>query len=262
MRRIDPIAAVIGGVSTVAAIVFGVPVFAALGIGIVTTGVASAGQVLAARRAEPKPSWEAVAEPPTPLHEQEQRWIDQAAAAVSAIRRGVRALPSGPLQQRLGGVASKAEGVLDDLRRVAEQVAATRRASGQLDLPRLSTDLSRLTSTMERSGDPDVARDLHRSVEAVREQLRIGRRLASARVALQTRIEAGTLGLQQLAAQVGEMSALAPLGGDAWSHGGLIDELTTQLDALRAGLGDATVMSSTALRALDMEGGDDVPIDA
>lgn len=260
LRRIDPIAAAIGGVSAGAAIVFGVPVLAAVGIGVVTASVASVGQVLAARR-EPSPSWEAVADPAEPLHEQEQRWIDQAAAAVSAIRRGVRALPSGPLQQRLGAVALKAEGVLDDLRRVAEQVAATRRASGQLDLPKLSTDLSRLTSTMERGGDPDVARDLHRSVEAVREQLRIGRRLASARVALQTRIEAGTLGLQQLAAQVGEMSALAPPSGGAWPHGEQIDELTTQLDALRAGLGDVTVMSRTALRALDTEGGDDVAID-
>ena len=64
MGRIDPIAAVIGGVSAVAAIMFGVPVIAAFGIGLVTTGVATAGQVLAARRAEPLPAWEAIPEPP------------------------------------------------------------------------------------------------------------------------------------------------------------------------------------------------------
>jgi hypothetical protein len=79
-------------------------------------------------------------------------------------------------------------------------------------------------------------------------------------VGLQTRIEAGTLGLQQLAAQVGEMTALAPPGGGAWQHGHLIEELTTQLEALRAGLSDAGAMSQRALGAMDPEGGDDVSV--
>ena len=104
--------------------------------------------------------------------------------------------------------------------------------------------------------------DLERSIDAVEEQIRIGHRMASARRALQARIEAGTLGLQQLAAQVGEMSALAPPGGGSWSQGALIDELTARLDALRAGLGDATVTSRRALGAMDTEGETDAPFDA
>ena len=135
--------------------------------------------------------------------------------AVTAIRRGVGGLDAGPLRERLGAVASETEGVLDDLPRLGLHVAAIRRAGSQLDLPQLSTDLSRLTSTLERSDDPDVIRDLQRSVEAVREQLRVGRRLSSTRVGSQTRIEAGTLGLQQLAAQVGAQLG-KPLTGEGW----------------------------------------------
>ena len=96
----------------------------------------------------------------------------------------------------------------------------------------------------------------------MREQLRVGRRLSSTRVGSQTRIEAGTLGLQQLAAQVGEMVALAPAGGGTWQHGELIEELTIRLDALRAGLSDAGAAGRRVLGATDPERGEhDVPID-
>ena len=115
-------------------------------------------------------------------------------------------------------------------------------------------------ATLQLSEDPDMVRDLQRSVDAVREQLRIGRRLTDARTVLQARIESGALGLQQLAAQVGEMTALAPPGGGVWLQGERIDELTTQLEALRAGLSDAGAMSRRALVAIDPEGGNDVPV--
>ena len=262
MERIDPVAVVMGGASTCVALVVGVPVLPAVLIGAVTLTVAAVGQAL--WTVTPAAHTPGAAERPAAptLHPEERRWMEQASHAVSVLRHGVRSLDGGPLQERLAEVAVKAEGALADLHRVAAQVTATRRASSQLDLPQLSRDLSRLTATLERSSDADVIRDLQRSVEAVREQLRVGRRLANARVGLQARIEAGTLGLQQLAAQVNEMTALAPPGGGAWSHGELIDELTTQLDALRAGLGDAAVMSRRALGVTDVEGGDDVPVDA
>ena len=99
---------------------------------------------------------------------------------------------------------------------------------------------------LESSDDPEVVRDLQRSVEAVREQLRIGRRLATARAALQARIESGGLGLQQLAAQVSEMTALAS-PGTSWQHGGPDRRAHRQLEALREGLSDAASLSDRAL---------------
>ena len=259
MKYLDPRAALIGGVSVVASLAAGVPASAGLLIGVVTAAVADVGHLRALWHPVAPPRPELPEEPETALHPEERRWMLHAEDAVSAIRRGVRTLDTGPLRERLADVAADAEGVLGDLRRLAAHVTATRQASSQLDLPQLSTDLSRLTTTLEHSDDSQVVRDLQRSVEAVRDQLRIGRRLSSTRVGLQTRIEAGTLGLQQLAAQVGEMTALAPLGG-AWQHSELIEELTTKLEALRAGLSDAGAMSQRALGAMDPEGGDDDPV--
>jgi hypothetical protein len=260
MRYLDPRAALIGGASAAAAVAAGVSAPASFGIGVVTLVVANAGRIWSAKRPTAAPRVVPPERPEAALHPDERRRMQAAEDAVSGIRRAVCGLDTGPLRERLGEVATDTEDVLRDLRRLALQVAATRRASSQLDLPQLSTDLRRLTSTLERSDDPDVVRDLQRSVEAVREQLRVGRRLSSTRVGLQTRIEAGTLGLQQLAAQVAEMVALAP-AGDAWKHGSLIDELSTQLDALRAGLSDAGAASRRVLGATGPERGqDDVPI--
>ena len=259
MKYLDPRAALIGGASVVVSLAAGVPAPAGLVIGAVTLAVADVGHLRALWRPVKPLAPMPPEEPEAALHPDERRLMQHAEAAVTAIRHGVRTLDAGPLRERLADVATDAEGVLGDLRRLAAQVTATRQASSQLDLPQLSTDLSRLTSTLERSDDAEVVSDLQRSVGAVRDQLRIGRRLMSARVALQTRIEAGALGLQQLAAQVAEMTALAPLGG-AWQHGELIEELTTQLEALRAGLSDAGAMSQRALGAMHPEGGDDDPV--
>jgi len=282
MRYLDPVAVIIGGVSAVAALAVGVAAPASLGIGAVALAIAEAGRVRSAWRGEASPHDAGPVLPDAPLHPQEEAWMRRADGAVFAIRRSIGLLDAGPLRDRLDGVTTDAQRVLDDLRRLAGQVTATRAASGQVDMAQLSTDLDRLTTVLERSDDPEMAHDVQRSLEAVREQLRIGHRVAAARRALQARVESGALGLQQLAAQVGEMTALAPPGGGVWQHGERIDELTTQLEALRAGLSDAGAMSHRALgaidpeaidpeaidpeaidlEAIDLEGGHDDPVDA
>jgi hypothetical protein len=263
MRYLDPRAVAIGVGVAIASIVVGVPTPLAVMFGIVVTAIADFGHVVRAV-AEPHRSPQELddtREPAVlPPHPDEMQWLRQADGAVEAIRQGAASLDGGPLRRRLDGVADDAAGVRQELARLATQVSASRLASERIDLPKLTTDLDRLTATLGQVGDPDMVRDLQRSIEAVREQLRIGRRLTAIRAGLQTRIEAGTLGLQRLAAQVGEMAALAPPGGGAWEHAELIDELTMQLDALRAGLGDAAAASSRALGALGTEGGSDVAV--
>jgi hypothetical protein len=257
MRYLDPVAAIIGGASVCVSLAMGVPAPAAIGIGAVVLAIADARRLqLVARPPIPPPP----ARVEGPLHPDEEGWIRRAGDAVTAIRHSVGIVDPGPLKDRLGDVAAEAQRVLDDLRRLAGQVSVTRLASNQVDVSQLATDLDRLTSTLRQSSDPEMGRDLQRSVDAVREQLRIGRRLAAARKALQARVESGALGLQQMAAQVGEMTALAPPGGGVWQHGERIEELTAQLEALRAGLSDAGAMSHRALGAIDTEGGDDVPV--
>ena len=258
MRYVDPGAAVIGGASVAVALATGVAVPVAIGIGAVALAIADGGRIATALRSAREPQ-EEPRQPAAPLHPDEQARVARAEGAVLAIRRSIRLADAGPLRERLDEVASAAERVLEDLRRLAAHVAVTRQASGQLDLEQLSTDLDRLTRVLESSDDPEVVRDLQRSVEAVREQLRIGRRLAAARAAMQARIESGGLGLQQLAAQVSEMTALTT-PGTSWQHGERIDDLTTQLEALREGLSDAGSLSRRALAMERDGGGDDDPV--
>lgn len=257
MRYVEPGAAIIGGAGLAVALAVGVSVPLAVGIGVVALVIADARRLSSAlhpahERERPEP-------PVVPLHPDEQSWVTRADDAVSAIHRSILLSGAGPLQERLAEVATDADGVLEDLRRLAAHVTATRQASSQLDLQQLSTDLDRLTGLLESSDDPDVVRDLQRSVDAVREQLRIGRRLASARTAMQARIESGGLGLQHLAAQVSEMTALTT-PGTSWQHGERIDDLTTQLEALREGLSDAGSLSRRALAMERDGGGDDDPV--
>lgn len=259
-KYLDPVAAMVGVVSAGTALALGLPAPVATAIGLVASAIADSGQIRASRRPSPsEPARTGEWDDRVKLHPEEAQWVRRAEAALAAIRQGIHAGGVGPLADRLQEVAADAQRVLDDIRRLSIQVSATRTANRRLDVPQLSTDLTRLTATLEHLNDPEMERDVRRSVEAVREQLRIGDRLTTACTVLQARIEAGALGLQRLAAQVGEMTALAPSGG-SWGQGRQIDELTTQLEALRAGLSDADAMSQRALGAMDPEGGDDVPI--
>lgn len=258
-RRLDPYAALLGLVTIGVTWAVGIPFLPGLAISGLTTFVASAGVILQRRRLSlAPPSGEAGGQAPLRLHADEERWIRRGDDAVSAIDRSVRWVEGGALKESLSKVAVRACSILEDLRTLAAQVAATRLAGRQLDASRLSSDLTRLTAKLEQSAGPDVEEDLRRSVEAVREQLRVHRRLESARRVLQARIQSGALGLQQLAAQVSEMTALAS-PDTSMQQGQRIDDLNTQLEALRAGLSDAGALSRRALGGIDPEGGDHVP---
>jgi len=264
MRYIDATAAIIGGASAAVALAVGIPVAPALAIGIGALLIASGGRLAAILHPTPHVPQHAPTRPPPLLHPDDQRLVAGADHAVVAIRRAIDSVGDGPLRERFEGVAGEAQRVAADLRRLAAQMTATRAATAELEVPRLSTDLDRLTTTLRGSDDLELVRDLQRSVDAVREQLLIGARLTAARRALQARIESGVLGVQQLAAQVAEMTALAPAETSLGQHQ-RIDALTTQLEALRAGLSDAGARSRSALGALDPaidpEGGHDDPLD-
>ena len=236
---LDPRRPLIGGASAGAALSSACRCSPSLGIGVVTRGCGE-------RRPGARPRGGVVAagtapeEPAEPLHPagaalgrqaEAARVRDPAWGACAPGRRSVART-----SRRRG---PEAEGVLDDLRRLAEQVDRDAAGGGQLDCPKLSTDLvaAHVDDGARRrprrgAGPASIASRPCASSSGS------GGGWTSARVALQTRIEAGTLGLQQLAAQVGEMAALGP-ERRRWRDGGRIEELTTQLDALRAGLGDA-----------------------
>lgn len=253
-RYLDRPAAVLGVAATALSWMAGIPSLLGLAIGGMAFGIASAGKALQ-RRSDTSDgaASEAADGPSVQLSSSEERWVRRGTDAVASIAESLTVLGAGPLRDRLTDVAEQARDVLEDVRTLAAQATATRLAGRQLDASRLTADLSRLTSKLDRAVEPDMEEDLRRSLDAVREQLGIYRRLESARNVLQARIESGSLGLQRLAAQVSEMTALA--SPDALGEGRRVDELSTQLEALRSGLGDAGALSRRALGGTDIEGG-------
>jgi hypothetical protein len=258
-RHLDRPAAVLGLVMTAVSWWVGVTPLTAIAIGGVTVGVATAGVALTRRRAASREAADGSSlGPSVPLSAREEGWIRRGNGAVSTIEHGVWSLAGGALREGLLPVAAQARDALEDLRTLGTQAAATRAAGHRLDASRLTSDLTRLTTKLEQGSGPDVEEDLRRSVEAVREQLSVHRRLETARRVLQARIESGSLGLQQLAAQVSEMTALA--SPDTFAQQGMrIDELNAQLEALRSGLNDAGSLSRRALGEIDTGGGRDDP---
>ena len=253
-RYLDRPSAFLGASTAVLAWLAGIPPLLGLTIGGVAFAIATAGQALQQRNdppegEEPEAGGESVAS----LGTAEERWVRRGTEAVTSISAALRVLRAGPLRDRLTDVAHQAQDVLEDVRTLAAQATATREAGRQLDVSRLTADLTRLTTKLDRSDVPDTEEDLRRSLDAVREQLGIYRRLETTRKVLQARIESGSLGLQRLAAQVSEMTALA--SPDALGEGRHIEELSTQLEALRSGLSDAGALSRRAMGRTEIEGG-------
>jgi uncharacterized coiled-coil protein SlyX len=251
-RFLDPAAAALGSVTAGMAWAFGIAPPWAITIGGLTAAIASVGAATQRRAA---PAAEDAGTPPVvTLNAQEERWIHRGDDAVAAIDQHVLWLADGPLRERLGEIAVQAQGALRDIQALAAQASASRIAARQLDASRLSSDITRLTAKLDQSDDAEVEEDLRRSLDAVREQLGIHRRFETALRALEARIESGSLGLQQLAAQVSEMTALA--SQDAFAQQDRhIEELNAQLDALRSGLSDVWPSSRRATHEADTEGG-------
>lgn len=254
-RSLDPPAAIMGIGATVLAWAAGIPAVAGATIGLVTYGIASTGTLMRRRRAGTAPVVPEAGEAPVvQLHANEERWVRRGADAVTSIGECVQWLTDGPLRDRLTEVAEQAREVLDDVRTLAAQASTTRAAGRQLDASRLTADLTRLTTKLGKSEGSNLEEDLQRSLEAVREQLGIHRRLEDTRNLLQARIESGSIGLQRLAAQVSEMTTMATPDASA-QQGPRIEELSVQLEALRSGLSDAGALSRRALGGTDTGGG-------
>jgi exonuclease VII small subunit len=118
------------------------------------------------------------------------------------------------------------------------------------DLQRDARDLERRRDT---EPDLDVRTELTRSLESVREQIDIARRLDRSLTQIVARIESGALGLERLVAQLAEILALSEAGEPDRGAAGL-DQLADELEGLRAGLAETEQLSRRALSASGREG--------
>lgn len=246
----DPWVYIIGGLAGGAAWAVGMPVVAAAGVGAVVAGVrAGVGSMLGGSSATRPP-------PALPVADRspEQQWLARGEEAVTGFRELSGSLPGGLASTRSVTIAEEAEETLDGMRRLAGQASVTDRVAGRLHEPTLEAEAERLRVQVGNTGDPEVAEERMRSLEAVEEQIDIARRLRRAHDSLLARLESSAIGLERLTAQLAEVVALSEGSASPVEGAKQLEALADELEGLRAGLSETEQLSRRALSAYESGG--------
>jgi hypothetical protein len=254
----DPWTYILAGMAGGVAWAVGIPVAAAVGVagvvGAAKTVVGAALGVGGERTREPEPAGGRLL--PVTQGSPESGWLDRSTAAVGSFDRLAGSLPAGPLGERARTMGAQAHATVSDLARLAGQTSAVTAAAAHLDPQGLAAESDRLREQLVVEDNPRIKVDLERSLAAVRDQAAISARLTEAREQLLARLGSGTLGLERLVAQLAEVTALADPSTGIDGSAARIDELTGQLEGLRAGLAETEALSERALR--EFRSGDSV----
>lgn len=219
----SPLGIVLAGAGMAAGIVAGAPVVLAAGIG----AAAWAGRVLAAvPRDDPgeRPQPDRLSEP----------WRTYATQAQDAKRRFdevVAGVPAGPLRDRLARLAERLDDGVAESWRIARRGHEVVGAIGQIDTVSAAAELAEL----RRSGD--AAREAGAATaRALEAQLASADRLAALAGHTRDRLRLLDARFDELLARTVEVSVGA---GDTTGLGDDVDELVTELEALRVAMDEA-----------------------
>ena len=244
----DPWSYLLGGLAAGLAWAVQLPVEAAAGIGAAVFGVKvliggvmsrqdrGGGRLLRIRSGSP-----------------EERWTRRGEQAVRSFRRLGESVRTGPIADRARSIGTEADGMLAAVRRLAGQASAVREALRRIDIVQLMREEDRLTYQLGQAETDDVRTEIERSLESVRAQHSVYTRLEDAGSRLQARIEAVVIGLEGLVARLVEILALveaqSPVEGAQQ-----VNELSEELEGLRAGLVETENLSRRVLSALEERG--------
>jgi hypothetical protein len=103
----------------------------------------------------------------------------------------------------------------------------------------LAREIAELQARMGRTSDAEVLAEQQRTLAALDGQADSVDRLLRRRETLLAQMQAATVGLEGLAARTGELVALGPASQDTAEASRIVGELTTSLDAVRAGVDEA-----------------------
>lgn len=103
----------------------------------------------------------------------------------------------------------------------------------------LAQEIAELQRRMRATTDADVHREQQRALAALDAQADSVDRLLRRRDTLLAQMQAATVGLEGLAARSGELVALGPASQDTAQAASIVEDLTTSLDAVRAGVEEA-----------------------
>jgi hypothetical protein len=245
----DPWTYVLGGLAAGLGWAASIPVGAALAVGAAVAAV----KVLAGTAVSR--SHAGADEPPLARGSAEATWVRRGERAVAQIRSDAASEGSGPFAEECAHVVRQATAAHADVRRLAGQGAGLRRALAQVEASALSADEARLASDLERATDPEIRGEVQRSLDSVRAQLDVQRRLRQAFDRVMARLQSLVLGLEGLMARLTEVLAIARSRGSSDTVQ-QVAGVARELEALREGLQETEDLGREALDAWQGSGPD------
>jgi hypothetical protein len=164
----------------------------------------------------------------------------------AAVRR-ISALSEAPgdpwLRDQVSDVDDESAEALAALREVGGRVTLVEQSMAGSDVRRLDAETARLTGSAAAATDDRLRAETQRAMAAVAQQREVAVRLGTLRDTLLARMETAVLGLEGLAARMGEVVALGATAIEHDKAAGLVDSLTSELETMRAGLDDARALA-------------------
>jgi hypothetical protein len=159
-----------------------------------------------------------------------------------AVRR-IAALTEAPgdpwLRDQVADVDDESAEALAALREVGGRVTLVEQSMAGSDLRRLDAETARLRSSASAATDDRLRAETERALTALSQQREVAVRLVTLRDTLLARMETAVLGLEGLAARMGEVVALGATAIEHDKAAELVGSLTTELETMRSGLDDA-----------------------
>jgi hypothetical protein len=183
------------------------------------------------------------------------RRAEKSSRALAELRDSRRS--DGPLIDVYSDVATGADDLVAELRRVAGEVTLIEQAIARIPSPALQERHARLTAGGVPA-DPIAASGREQELAEVTDQLATDRRLRANRDELLARMESGATAMDGLVARAAELSTAsatanlpAELGGDITAEA---HDLRDRLDAVRIGLAETDEATRRAIGAPPPDG--------
>lgn len=226
-------------------------VLAPLGAAAIPVGLAIGGAVLGTKvaigsltspRHQDRPRKSQL--PPPPQGSPQAYLLSRAEQAQRRIKELSETPGDASLLAQIGTVDDEVEGLVDE--RLADlagrvTVADLSLASARPDV--LQVEQSRSEAAVAAETDAATKAERQRTLAALTAQVEAVQRLGKLRQRLLSKMETAVVGLEGLAARMGELVAL---GTDPVAHdrsADVLDQLTTELDTVRSGLSEAEALS-------------------
>lgn len=181
--------------------------------------------------------------PPVPPGSEQSALLNRAAAAHQRVRTLAQSPADDWVASHIGDFDTEAEIVTDRLAELAGRVTVVDNSLMSAQPKSLERDRDRIAHQIAQETDPSLRAEQETTLRAVDAQAEAIARLIRLRERLLSRMRTAVLGLEGLAARMGELVAL---GSDPVSHdraSEVVSDLTGELDTLRVGLSEAENLS-------------------